>query len=83
MDLIAAHPNLSVANTSHHLTRLRAAGIVSSRKHGTHVANALAASENPERLHGEAAFAALCGAIQFLATVTPCSLEIRGASNMD
>ena len=33
---------LSVANTSHHLGRLRRAGLVVSRRHGTRIVNTLA-----------------------------------------
>ncbi len=38
---IAAEMKLSIANTSHHLTRLRMAGIVRSHKCGTRVLNTL------------------------------------------
>lgn len=39
---IAERLGLSVANTSHHLGRLRSAGLVMSRRDGTRIANRLA-----------------------------------------
>ena len=40
---LAANLGLSMASTSHHLGRLRRAGLVISRRHGTHITNQLAA----------------------------------------
>jgi len=42
---LAACLGISVANTSHHLARLRRAGLVTSRREGTHVTNRLAARD--------------------------------------
>ena len=42
---LAACLGMSVANTSHHLARLRRAGLVVSRRDGTHVTNRLAARD--------------------------------------
>ena len=40
---LAANLGISMASTSHHLGRLRRAGLVISRRHGTHITNRLAA----------------------------------------
>ena len=42
---LATGLGISVANTSHHLVRLRTAGLVTSRREGTRVTNWLATSD--------------------------------------
>jgi len=42
---LAARLGISVANTSHHLSRLRRAGLVTSRRDGTRMINRLASHE--------------------------------------
>ncbi len=64
---IANRLGISVANTSHHLGRLRQAGLVTSRRDGTRITNALA---GPDVL-------ALCLAACETATTTKARAGLR------